>query len=321
MGSVSGFIKLIRTRKTSKRAHFHNGNLHIILLGTGGPLNNKRRVATSTAIIAGNQFVLIDIGPGSWRNADVGGLPLDRLNAIFLTHFHSDHIGDLGEANIGSWIQGRSEPLEIFGGNGVEDVVQGFNQAYKHDAGYRTAHHGDLAMPPKLAVLRAVPLPQLAKDEPTPVLSRAGLQISAFPVDHSPVEPAVGYRIEYRGKVVVIFGDTKKTPNLSKFAQNADLLISEVLSYDLMANFAESLVQTGENRLAKMATDTLDYHLSPQQAGEVASVARVSQIVLHHLVPPVPKFALRRYFFKPVHQIYKGKMKLGRDGMHIRLKP
>jgi ribonuclease Z len=77
-----------------------DGNLHVILVGSGGPLPNTERVSVSTAVMAGGEFILVDTGPGAARNALLQNLPLGELSAVFLTHFHSDHIGDLGEVNM-----------------------------------------------------------------------------------------------------------------------------------------------------------------------------------------------------------------------------
>ena len=108
-----------------------DGKLHAFLLGSGGPINNDKRVASSIAVIAGGEFILFDVGPGSYRNVDLLRLPSQNLSAIFLTHFHSDHIGDLGEANMLSWVNGRDKPLEVYGPIGVEKVVDGFEMAYR----------------------------------------------------------------------------------------------------------------------------------------------------------------------------------------------
>ena len=321
MGLVNRIIKTqIRRVNTSNSTRFADDKLHVVLIGTGGPFNRKNRVFTCTAIITGKQMIFFDIGPGTWRNADIQGLPLSRLSAIFLTHFHSDHIGNLGEANFGSWTQGRVEPLEIYGGDGVEEVVQGFSQAYNQDTKYRVAHHGEGALSHKSAQLKAIKLPKLAPNESTLVFNKDGLEIFAFPVDHTPVHPAIGYRIEYRGKSVVISGDTIKTPNLSKFAHNADIFICDALSHQLMEWVADTLVQNKQNRLAKLMSDIHTYHMSPHQAGEVAIEAKVSLLVLTHLVPPVPRIFLRFFFLKPAKQAFKGKTILGKDGMHFMLK-
>jgi len=129
-----------------------DGKLHIFLLGSGGPINNEKRVTSSIALIANGEFVLFDVGPGTYRNADLMRLPVTQLSAIFLTHFHSDHIGDLGEANMMSWASGRSKPIEVYGPEGVEKVVDGFKMAYEFDTGYRIAHHGKEIVPPEAGI-------------------------------------------------------------------------------------------------------------------------------------------------------------------------
>ncbi len=123
-------------------------SLRVFLIGSGGPFNNDVRVAPCIAVIAGGEFFLVDVGPGSYRIVDVMRLPIPHLSKILLTHFHSDHIGDLGEANMMSWANGRTKRLEVYGPEGVEKVVNGFIMAYELDSGYRIAHHGkDIIIP------------------------------------------------------------------------------------------------------------------------------------------------------------------------------
>src|SRR6185295_9758423 len=100
------------------------------------------RAGPCTAVLAGGHFVLVDVGPGSWRQVALQRLPRARLDSVLLTHFHSDHIGELGEAVMQSWVSGRRLPLNVFGPPGVEQVVDGFRTAYAFDTQYRVAHHG-----------------------------------------------------------------------------------------------------------------------------------------------------------------------------------
>ena len=130
-------------------AMLSDGKLHVILCGTGSPLPDPERAGSCTAIIAGGQVILVDIGPGSWRKAMVANVPGQALSAVLLTHFHSDHIGDLGEAMTMSWTNGRSAALDVYGPVGVEKVVRGFTDAYDLDAEYRILHHGEAIMPAK----------------------------------------------------------------------------------------------------------------------------------------------------------------------------
>ena len=201
--------------------------LRVFLIGSGGPFNNDVRVAPCIAVIAAGEFFLVDVGPGTYRIVDVMRLPIPHLSKILLTHFHSDHIGDLGEANMMSWANGRIKALEVYGPEGVEKVVNGFTMAYEHDTGYRIAHHGKDIMLTEASTPISKTIKFSDPNEKILCFETNGLKVYAFQVDHSPVKLAVGYRIEYKGNVVVITGDTKKTDTLAEHCKNADILFSD----------------------------------------------------------------------------------------------
>ena len=118
-------------------------DLLVVLCGTGSPLADATRAAACTAVIAGGTFVLVDVGPGSWEQVDLANLPIAELDAVLLTHFHSDHLGDLGEAITQSWIAGRTRPLDVYGPPGVGRILAGLREVYAFDAEYRVRHHGE----------------------------------------------------------------------------------------------------------------------------------------------------------------------------------
>jgi ribonuclease Z len=297
-----------------------DGRMHVVLVGTGGPMASERRVSQCTAILAGGEFLLIDAGPGSARRSSLLKLPGAHLSGILLTHYHSDHIGDLGEINTQSWIDGRTESLEVFGPEGVDDIVNGFNTAYERDVLYRNVHHGEQYMPYQAGTMRSTTITLSDPQAPTLFFDRNGLRAYAFPVNHDPAAPAVGYRFEYGGRVVVITGDTKKTDRLADYAQGADILVSEVLSFDLVGMTADSLTRLGLERPAKLITDVLDYHMDPVQVGEVARDAAAGRVVLIHIFPPAPGF-LDWFFTQGVGNAYSGPVIMGEDGMFFTLDP
>jgi ribonuclease Z len=266
--------------------------------------------------------VLVDVGPGAWETLDLAGVPTGALSAVLLTHFHSDHIGDLGEAITQSWIAGRAQPLPIYGPPGTARVVEGFDEAYAQDADARTLHHGEQYMPRAAApaVAHEIALGD-APDADAPVFERDGLRVTMFRVHHDPVRPAVGYRFDYKGRAVVVSGDTAKTDSIVEHAKGADVLIHEALNRDMMGRVAEVATRVGQPRLGKMAHDTLNYHTTPVEAAELARDAGVHTLVLTHLVPGPRNFLMRHMFLDGVSETFSGEVVLGEDGTRIDLPP
>ena len=130
------------------RAPLADDALRVAMCGSSAPLPSAQRAKTCVAVFAGGRFYVVDVGPESVEHLVLWGIPLSEIGGVLLTHFHSDHIGDLGELNLQTWAGGRPAPLPVCGGPGVAAVVDGFNAAYRLDQGYRTAHHGERVMPP-----------------------------------------------------------------------------------------------------------------------------------------------------------------------------
>ena len=297
-------------------------DMTVILCGTGSPLADPERAGACTAVIAGGELVVVDTGPGSWETLDLTKVPTGKLSAVLLTHFHSDHIGDLGEAITQSWIAGRDKPLEVYGPVGTKQVVDGFDAAYSQDADYRTLHHDEQHMPRAAApaVAHEIALGDGA-DADALVFDRNGLKVTMFRVLHDPVTPAVGYRFEYKGNVVVVSGDTAKSESVLVHAKGADILIHEALNRDMMGRIAGIVSTHGNPRLGKMANDTLGYHTSPVEAAEVARDAGVKTLVFSHVVPGPRNFIMRRMFLAGVDDVFSGEVVLGEDGQRFTLPP
>jgi ribonuclease Z len=296
--------------------------LHVALCGTGSPLPNPVRAGPCNVVIAGKQIFVVDIGEGGARNINLMGLPLGRISGVFLTHFHSDHIDGMGPLMLARWTAGtNTAPLPIYGPTSVEQVVAGFNAAYAIDDTYRTGHHGPSIAPPEGAGGIAMPfaLPEPGQGETVVVLEKDGLKVTAIRVDHGPVKPAAGYRFDYKGRSVVISGDTVKSTALTAAAKGADLLIHEALQPKLVKMMTTSLAAKGMNNLAQITRDILNYHTTPEQAAEVAQAAGVKELVLNHIVPSIPSKFFYPAFLGDAAAHYPGPIVVGEDGMMFSL--
>jgi ribonuclease Z len=216
------------------------------------------------------------------------GYSRGRIEAVFLTHFHSDHIDGLGELAMTRWVSTANvAPLPVYGPEGVQRVVEGFNTAYSHDAVYRNMHHGNSVAPLSGTGMIANPFPQPPLGELQILVDDGELKIEALAVDHSPINPAVGYRFTYKGRSVLISGDTVKLANVEKFAQGVDILVHEALAPNLLMMMNEAASNTGNQVMAKITHDVLDYHTSPVEAAEIARDADVGHLLYYHIVPPL----------------------------------
>ena len=282
-----------------------DGGLHVVFGGTG-TLSTDDRAGSSVAILAANRVLLFDAGPGSTRVLGQAGVPLSEVDTVFLTHFHSDHFGDLGDLAIATEILGRDHPLHILGPEGVHDVVAGFEQAYAIDHDHRDAQHpGHLEAPPTQVTTLTEGI----------VFDEDGLVVEAFRVDHDPVDEAYGYRITYAQKTVVNSGDTRASDAVVEAAQGADLLIHEAMDKEL----AEQVARRADPRTAALIRDALTNHSSSADAARVAHLAGAEQLALTHVSPPLVAPTLRWRFLKSARRAYDGPVLLAEDGLRIDL--
>jgi ribonuclease Z len=294
-------------------ALFANDALRVTLCGSAAPMPIRNQAAACVMIIADGKFYIVDTGNRSTNNLGLWRIPAKRVGAVLLTHFHSDHIGDLGEFNMMTWAQGRDAPLTVFGPQGLTQVVEGFSQAYALDSRYRTAHHGAKYLDPAKAKMIAQEI--TLDGDSAVVLNDGSLKITMFSVDHSPINPAVGYRFDYKGRSVVVSGDTIKSDTTIKFSKEADVLFHEALSQNIVKQMEVEAGKIGNSHLAKILFDIQDYHTSPVEAAEVANEANVKQLVLYHLVPTPPNKIAQWVFMREVKKVRSKGVTLGYDGL------
>ncbi len=287
----------------------------VVTCGTGSPIPSSR-AQSCLAVFVNGQFLLFDAGDRAQNSMEALNLPVADIEAMFLTHFHSDHVADLGEVMSRSWILGRDRPFAVYGGQEVEQVVSGFNTVYAADDAYRIAHHGSDLFPDVRAATAVTIL------EPGPegsvVYDVDGVQVLAYAVDHSPVATALGYRVEYAGKVVAISGDTIDTPGLRALAAGADVLVSDVMNKAFVSEAECAFGSISDPRLERIFRDIRTYHIDLPELAELANNAGVATLVMTHLVPSIEDpVQLNLFFRQPASALYNGTLVIAEDGSEV----
>jgi len=289
--------------------------LRVALCGTSAPLPSRDRAKACVAVMAGGKMYIVDSGPESTKNLMLWGVPLDKMAGVLLTHFHSDHIGDLAELNLQTWVAGRPTQLAVYGGPGVEQVVAGFNTAYAQDEVYRTAHHTAAILPPATGTMVAHPIAMTGAQPHTAiVLDDGAMKITAIETNHAPVAPAYAYRFDYKGRSIVVTGDTTADPRLVAASRGADILFSEAMNREMVRSMERTAREAGRARVAHIMADIQSYHISPTEAAGVANAAGVKLLVFYHLIPPPDNVMARRIFARGVDQARRGDWNIAEDG-------
>ncbi len=281
--------------------------IKVTLLGTGTPQPTVDRFGPSTLVEAGGNYYLFDCGRGAAQRLWQLKISLNQINALFLTHLHSDHVVGIPDV----WLTGllpavfgkRNTPFEVWGPSGTAEMMQGLktayswdihirNEEYKTDSGGITHGHN---------ITEGI------------IYEKDGVKVTAFLVNHSAIiDSALGYRLDYKGHSVVISGDTHYSENLVKYSKGVDVLIHEVI--------AVRKEQLGKSALLRKIAD---YHTTPEEAGKVFSLTKPRLAVYTHIaIPPIdPSLPLPTIddIITRTRTTYSGPLKAGEDLMTINI--
>lgn len=243
----------------------------ITLLGTGGPRPDAARGATSLLIRTGDDAILIDAGRGVVRQLTSLDLPLASINPVLITHHHYDHIGDLHDVILSSWLMGRARPLRLYGPPETRRIVDTLvHQIYDKDIEFRAREALNNPWQP-------VETTEIISG---PVCAGADWRITAELVDHGnglgfPEAfrqrwVCLGYRFECGDGVIAFSGDTVDCPGLRKLAAGADILVQccYLARGEVVGHHMERLA-----RYTLASADTV---------GRIAAEAGVATLVLTH---------------------------------------
>ncbi|MBW1997165.1 MAG: MBL fold metallo-hydrolase [Deltaproteobacteria bacterium] len=263
----------------------------VTLLGTGTPRLQHERFGSSTLIEAGPEKLIFDCGRCSLQRLFEAGTSILDVNKLFLTHLHSDHTVGIPDLWLTPWAFGRKGPFLVWGPKGTSKMMSGFEQAFEFDLHMRPVHDKILLEDARV---------RCEDIEEGVVYEKDGVRVTAFEVDHRPVRPAFGYRIDFERRSVVISGDTRFCGNLIKFSQGVDILLHNVTG-----------VSKEDKGLTERERSIMDLHLTPEEAGEVFSRSRPRLAVYTHMV----LYSDVGEIISRTRKTYDGPLEIGEDLM------
>ena len=274
------------------------------MLGTGTPLPSATQYGAATLIEAGGHALLFDCGRGCGiRLAQARRQLFTRIDGVFLTHLHSDHVVGLADLWLNGWVQGRTPPLGIWGPVGTQDMMAGMRSAFAFDIHMR----GELEQVPASMTGLRTDVVEVQGDGV--IFQRDGVAVTAFLVDHAAIEPAFGFRIDFAGKSVLLSGDTRPTANLIKYGAGVDIFVLDVISPGMIENVRA-------RRTARVAGIIVGHHTKADEAAKIFAQTKPRLAVYSHTINR-PEFTTT--LLAQTRKAYNGAVVVAEDLMEIEI--
>ena len=282
--------------------------LSALVCGSKSPLAHPTRAETCILIKAGDKYFIFDVGDKSVSNLMNWRIPLDKLEYVFISHLHIDHYSDIEDLHMWSWVgMNRGSKLKVYGPDGIKEVLGKIEDASQIDYRFRNEHHGDNFAPLDIAGFDA----KIIQEFNVPIYDKDQIKISAFPVNHHPIDPSLGFKIEYKNRSIVISGDTIYSENVLKASKNVDVLFHEAMSKEILNMLYEALPIDSLGRVG--IKDIQNYHTEAIDAARLAKKANVQHLILYHLLPAPRNYILENIFVRGLKEEFKN-FTLSNDG-------
>ena len=244
--------------------------MKLTLLGTGCPSVDFKRCGSSNLITTKSTKILVDCGSGVTQRLNQSKNSSADIDALLLTHLHTDHVIDLYQLIISSWHSDRTSQWKIYGPKGTKQFVDKIFLAWKSERKLRISYE-------KRKSSKALNY-KVYEFKKEGFININDIKIKYFEVDHKPVPYAYGFSFFNKNKKLTISGDTRPCESLMLNAQNADVLLHEVfIEYEIN--------QTSGLRSKKTLHNVKEYHAPSNLVGKVAKLSNCKKLVLTHFVP------------------------------------
>jgi ribonuclease BN (tRNA processing enzyme) len=259
---------------------------------------------TSHLLRMSGKTIVVDCGAGVALGIAKQGIALKQIDAVFITHLHSDHYLDLGPLLHSAWTAGLQHKLPVFAPKGTEDYWRHFIASMRFDIDTRMADEGR----PDLETLITLH----ALDDG--VVAHVGeVCVSALRNRHAPLTESFALRFVGAGKTVAFSGDTAYFPPLADFARNADVLIHEAMFPEGIDRLV-ARIGNGDDRLRKHMFAS---HTPVEDAGRIAAMAGVRALAINHMVPIDDSQISSDDWRRGASRHWSGPLHIGKDGMRI----
>jgi ribonuclease Z len=285
--------------------------MKLVLLGTGSPEPYAPRASAGYLIDFGHQRIQLDCGGGTFDRLLQAGYAPGDVNALFLTHLHSDHMMDYARLVHARWDRsaGQVPELEVYAPAPMAEISEkyfGEDGVFALDLTARCEHPASQ----EIFEMRGGQLPRQWPNPSVTEISSGfthegdGWRLTAISVPHAqPFLISLAYRVDAGGQSVVYSGDAGPSMALNRIAEGADVLVH------MCFQMSEEVLKPEWKRGSAG-------HLEVAQAGAEAGVRK---LVLSHLRESMDTEETHRRLLTEVGEIYKGEIVIAQDLLEIEL--